>query len=501
MPFSPRTHVPLLAACALIATSFAAAPAAQAASVDCSANLTKPVYQVVNPKSQANLLTLSEGEATNAAVKYGFTEDHGTPFEAASGSKGGMVGVHRLYNAKSGDFVWIKDGTEVATAVAKYGYTDQGVYFYAAPSAGDGCVAVNRLMKGSKHRFALDADKAALVADGWKVEGVGFYAAPGTVTPPADDDDEFTIAVMPDTQTWTGTTDPRFAQATSWLVQQKKSQDLKMVLHTGDIVNWGWLAPSQYTVATDAMKNLEDASIPYLTTVGNHDTRAVGHDGIPGSRGYGGSAYVNNPECVERLSVAECKTNLLVRHTEEYNAAFKAADEGDVAGVFEQGKLDNAYSTFTAGGKKWLVLTLEFAPRAVAVDWAKTVVASHPDFNVIVETHYYLTGSGSIGGDNAGYGEKSPQYVYDNLISKYPNIKMVFSGHTGQAAFRTDSPNGNTVASFLQNDVTANKANAVRMVTINTSTGKVSSTIYAPSNGQTYSQYDQSVTLNFNAGS
>lgn len=80
----------------------------------------------------------------------------------------------------------------------------------------------------------------------------------------------------------------------------------------------------------------------------------------------------------------------------------------------------------------WLVLTLELWPRVEAVQWARGVVAAHPRHNVIINTHAYLTADGSIA-QNSDYGVSSPQYLYDNLVKVYPNIKMVFSGHVGQA--------------------------------------------------------------------
>ena len=64
-------------------------------------------------------------------------------------------------------------------------------------------------------------------------------------------------------------------------------------IHTGDITNWGWVAPEQFTMATRATALLADAGIPYAFASGNHDVAVVGHNGVAGSRGYGGSAYVD----------------------------------------------------------------------------------------------------------------------------------------------------------------------------------------------------------------
>ena len=119
------------------------------------------------------------------------------------------------------------------------------------------------------------------------------------------------------------------------------------------------------------------------------------------------------------------------RITETFNRYFGVQHAKNLQGTWEAGKIDNSYSTFAAGGVDWLVLNLELWPREGAIQWAKGVVASHPDHNVIVVTHSFLQGDGSIMQSNGGYGDTSPQHVFDELISQYDNIAFVFSGHTG----------------------------------------------------------------------
>ncbi|MCB0913467.1 MAG: metallophosphoesterase, partial [Propionibacteriaceae bacterium] len=117
----------------------------------------------------------------------------------------------------------------------------------------------------------------------------------------------FTVAVMPDTQDETlNASNPKFANRTQWLVDNRAALNLEYVMHSGDVVDWGWLVPSQFDVAKTAIRKLSDAGIPYALTIGNHDTAAVGWNGVAGSTGYGGSAYASNPECPTKLSAAEC---------------------------------------------------------------------------------------------------------------------------------------------------------------------------------------------------
>ncbi len=114
---------------------------------------------------------------------------------------------------------------------------------------------------------------------------------------------------------------------------------------------------------------------------------------------------------------------------------------------------------------------------------------------MVVQTHSYLTSNGSIDQTNGGYGANSGQYLYDQLISRYANIKMVFSGHTGSASRRVDTGvSGNRIVSYLQ-AFHSNKTNPVRIVTINSASGLVTTRIVAPFTHETWSAYSTSDTI------
>ena len=347
---------------------------------------------------------------------------------------------------------------------------------------------------------AISSLLAILVAGGLLVPAAAAAAEPVDMPHAAEtlenksgsQDPKFTFAVMPDTQQEVlQVGDTRFVDRSQWLVDNRHRLDLRFSLHVGDVTNWGWLVQSQYDVASAAMRPLEQAGIPYTVAAGNHDTRAVGWNG---AGGYGGDAYVKNPECLERFPAIECDTKKLVRHTEEFNATFPPSRISNVGGTFEAGKSENLYTTYEAGRKNWLVLSLELWPRPEVVDWAKTVVESHPDHNVIVVTHSYMTANGGIIQNNGGYGSTSGQYLFDNLIKRYANIKMVFSGHEGSAAQRTDvGDHGNTIYSFL-NCFHSTTTNPVRLVEVDTDNDTLRTWIEGPYTGETMDQYAVSYT-------
>ncbi len=290
-------------------------------------------------------------------------------------------------------------------------------------------------------------------------------------TPAADT--KFVFAVMPDTQQEVlNSTDTRFRNRTDWLVGNRTTLDLRFVSSSGDVVNWDTPDHSQYVIARNAMRPLETAGIPYALALGNHDTQATG---------VGGSA--RDP----------ARTRELVRDTTVFNQYFTSAQYGAMAGQFEAGKVDNSFSLFEAGGVYWMVMTLELWPRVEAVNWAKSVVAAHPRYNVVVVTHSYLDGNGNLG-QSAEYGATSPQYLFDNLIKVYPNIRFVFSGHTGIAGNRIDTGvNGNRIFTFLQT-FHSNTTNPVRLVEIDTQANSLHTWIYGPYNNQTFTEYDRVIT-------
>lgn len=489
-------------------------PAPTAHAADTCSHLTWPVYRSSHPTLRTDLVTPWRAEHAKSQSTYGFVQDRGIMGHASIRDVAGLVRVVRLYNRTSADFLYAVTAQDIAAAEAA-GFARTGTQpFYASASALSCTVPVHRVRKGADHKVAVgDQERAALVADGWSDQGAIFHVArvttptptptPTTAAPappapapaPQPTTGTFSIAVIPDTQGEMGPNDTRFENRTQWLAANKAALNLSYALHTGDVTNWGWIAPDQIAIARRATAHLENAGIPHVYAIGNHDTAVVGHNGVAGSRGYGGSAYVNNPECVERFSAAECKSWLLVRRTAEFNQAFPVSRAKNVGGTFEAGKIDNVWTTFEADGVRWLVLTIEPWPRPAAVAWANEVVKNHPRHNVIVQTHSFMTGGGGIDASRGGYGSTSGQYLFDNLIKLYPNIVMTFSGHQGEASARSDTGvHGNTILSFLGN-FGSNRSNPVRIVTIDADTGRVTTRIEVPQRGEVWSQYSTSGTI------
>lgn len=500
---------------------------ARAAAADCSV-FTTPIYQVAKPEG-TSLLTRNPNEVISAQTKYGFTEAWPSVGRVSRSAAAGLTVVYRMYSQPRADFMF---AAEAAVAEAQQaGYAVEQVAFYAAAEASTCTVPAFQMTKGGKHRVAFGtSERASAESAGWAAVEVAFYlpttpvdapgdapsspttqvptststttntAAPTTSTstqPPASaspsvtstgatststtvapttpvdpvppapvspqDPSAFTVAVIPDTQMeMTNASDDRFVNRWTWLVANQSALNVRFVAHVGDVTNWGNAAPAQFQKAKDSVSVLT-GKIPWMAVAGNHDTAVVcsGGSGCPGVSG--------------RVAVRDAST---------FNS-YLAGTMDHVAGTRVAGQMENALHTFTAGGAKWLVLGIELWPRTEVVTWARDVVASHPDYNVIVVTHSYLTSGGAIATTAEGYGNNPASVIFEQVVKPFENVKMVFSGHDGTATTRRDlGTHGNVILSMLQ-CYHSTVTNPMRLVTIDVAAGTVKSWVYAPKTNQT----------------
>ncbi|WP_257670360.1 metallophosphoesterase [Parapedobacter tibetensis] len=270
---------------------------------------------------------------------------------------------------------------------------------------------------------------------------------------------QFTIPVFPDTQSEVGSMPEQFYSQIRWIADHKDSLHIPIVLHVGDVVNFD--NHNHWEVASIGFDTLDQYRIPYAIALGNHDGEAVGR--------YSGSAAPGN-------------VNQNLRKTAKFNAYFPTHRFITQRGRYEPGKSDNAYYTFKAGNTNWLVIALEFCPRMGAINWAGDIAARYDDYNVILLTHYHLNPRGEIVQNNAGYGDFSPQTVFDRLIKTHPNIRFVLSGHVMRSALKIDTrEDGTNVYQLLQNYQNDDHGGGyLRLLHFDIGKGTVEATMYSP---------------------
>ena len=242
----------------------------------------------------------------------------------------------------------------------------------------------------------------------------------------------FSLMILPDTQYYVfpknGGSVEMFRNQLEWIVGQKDVRQIEYVLHLGDITE-----SNSYPewARARSLFGLLDGVLPYAISFGNHD-------GI-----------------YDQLN-----------RTQLGNALFKTAEFETwptYGGVFETNRMDNSYHLFTAGGIEWMVLSLEYGPRDVVLDWANMVVATNPSRKVIVITHAHVFWDNTLLGSSASHNgvpsiqnkrQNDPPAVWEKLLRRHANVFMVLNGHSsapgktaGQVLGIGDA--GNRVYQFL----------------------------------------------------
>ena len=242
------------------------------------------------------------------------------------------------------------------------------------------------------------------------------------------------LVVLPDTQEYARRLPGAFESQTAWIARSAQQLDVRYVFHLGDLVNNN--SDLEWRRARAAMSQL-DGVVPYALVTGNHDHGPEGN-----------------------ASTRETGLNRWFAYDE-------AAGGSGFGGAFEAGKLENTYHLFEAGGRRWIALALEWAPRDQVVAWANQVMREHPDRHGILVTHAYLDN------DDRRYDHtdrlrpqeynphdyRTPGNVNDGeelwqkLVRRH-RFDLVLSGHvlgdgTGYLASTTDV--GNTCHQLLSN--------------------------------------------------
>ncbi|MCW2925213.1 MAG: metallophosphoesterase [Thermoleophilia bacterium] len=312
----------------------------------------------------------------------------------------------------------------LATAHVDAGSSDAAVL--DAQAVGD------RLTAAVDGRPVLDVlDEHALPAG-----AVGVAAGAGA-GPGAFDDvriratvDDFTVAVLPDTQYYTPHAAPAtstFTAQTTWLAQHRATDGIAVALHTGDVVD-DVCAAAQWRVASFAMRRL-DGKLPYAIAPGNRDTIAY-EDACAGEAGY-----------VARRHTVD--TRSFNRRGNFPAARQRAAAPETWGGTMRPGDASESVHRVDAGGVPLTILTLPFGPDAAALRWARGVARRDADRVGILVTHDYLAADGRLRGDPRTQstlaslpGQLEGREIWRRLVAPAPDLRLVLSGHVEQCQVR-----------------------------------------------------------------
>ena len=296
----------------------------------------------------------------------------------------------------------------------------------------------------------------------------------------------FRIAILPDTQQYVLGEFPLrahiFESQTRWIFDHVMEKNIRLVLHLGDIVETN--RAMEWELAESFIKKL-DGLVPYALALGNHD---VASDNARDSHLYN-----------------------------RYFSEKHLKDSPNYGGVFESGKMDNAYQLFQVGNKDYLVLILEPAPRDEVLSWANEIVSAFPHHTVMVVTHCYLAdGGGHFGYESSGNLKYTMNFketqtandgveMWNKFIRLHKNIQFVFSGHiliTGLGRQVSVGVNGNPVFEIAFNYQMKEEGGGgfLRLLDFSSDGNMVSVKTYSPYLDKYKTDPENEFVLNLNEG-
>ena len=274
----------------------------------------------------------------------------------------------------------------------------------------------------------------------------------------------FSVVLLPDTQNYSEKYPETYIAQTLWIRQRLKPDNIKFAIHLGDIVQTAGKKP-EWENASLAMRLL-DGVVPYSVAPGNHD-----------------------------MVVKERDTTL-------YNQYFSPARfaEREWYGGHLGETNDNNYCFFEGGGRKFMVINLEFAPRDEALQWAASIAAQHPTHHVIVATHCYMRPDGRDKNTPEAYkiAGNSGEQMWQKLIRKQPNIFFVVSGHVlGVARQTSENDAGHKVLEMLTDYQGLENGGDgwLRTITIDVAASEICVRTYSPTLRQANEDPQETFTL------
>ncbi|MFI6805001.1 LamG-like jellyroll fold domain-containing protein [Streptomyces luteogriseus] len=208
----------------------------------------------------------------------------------------------------------------------------------------------------------------------------------------------FTFAVMPDTQyLFDGPSIDKAPVEASlrYLLEHGREENIVFLSHLGDLTQNG--AKEEFAAIGEAFRLLDRRGVGYSVLAGNHDVKSSTTDqrgSTPYLDAFGPQRFEGQPT---------------------------------FGGACPDGY--NSFHRFTAGGREWLVLALDWRLSPQGYAWARGVLAQHPKTPVILTTHELVVEDDTL----SDYG----QQLWDQLIEDHDQIFLALGGHYWPAARAT----------------------------------------------------------------
>ena len=221
-----------------------------------------------------------------------------------------------------------------------------------------------------------------------------------------------------------------------WIADNAASKNIAHVFALGDMTEFSYhndeaISASQtYKTGTaewdivKAATNKLKGVVPYSVVRGNHDDYQI-------------DTYYGNDST----------------YTSQFGGFYRPN-----SGRYGTNSITNSWRLFEVHDDKYLFMTIDFNAAQGVIKWANDVITAHPDRKVIITTHGYLDGDGTLQSmtkDTQSYKEKfyvDGQVLWNEVVSQHENIIMVVSGHyhTDEIVYNfAEGKNGNKVLQVL----------------------------------------------------
>ena len=240
-----------------------------------------------------------------------------------------------------------------------------------------------------------------------------------------------------------------------WILKNKDSKNISYVMGVGDITQAYYKGYSsgiwekEWANAKDALSVL-DGKLGYSLVRGNHDIT----DGFNGTFGKTETATAAYYKALADL------------------AATNDSAGRPMAGFLDEKRIEDTYRKIVVGGHKYIIFTLDWHPTEACLVWLDEILAANSDYEAIITLHSFITRDGTITDDyedtfpyenltgarpnweevSASGGNVHPKVLWQSVLSKHANVKLVFAGHIDEDNIIVNQmvgEKGNTVTSML----------------------------------------------------
>ncbi len=264
----------------------------------------------------------------------------------------------------------------------------------------------------------------------------------------------FSIIWIGDTQYLSESYPSYYDNLCNWIVNNNATYNIKMVIHTGDIVN----VPddtAQWTNANQSMSILLNSGIPYCWDAGNHD--------------YDTDLWIGNQFTAFNPSVMQTKPYWVSDAFDGLNTAVR----------------------FNVDGWDCLIINSAFHANDTVLAWANSLLDAYPTAHAIVATHGYI--------DQRCSRDTWALNLKNTVLDTHPNVFLTLSGHyhptTGA---RTLSGNRNELLFNEQDAASKMGADSARILTFDLAKNTIAVQTYEIYKGQFLTDGNNNFTLTTN---